>query len=77
MIPRNRIRELREAQKLTQLEVSKILDIDYSTVSRHESCERSVSFEDAKKYVKLFKLTDTYEIYNDPKESQEVSTSVA
>ena len=51
--PKNRLRELREARKLTQQEVAKLLDIDHTTVSRHESGSRDLSPEDIQKYARL------------------------
>ena len=48
-IPKHRLRELREARKLTQQEVAKLLDIDHTTVSRHESGSRGLSPEDIQK----------------------------
>lgn len=69
-IPKNRLRELREARKLTQQEVAKILDIDHTTVSRHESGSRDLSPEDIQKYARLYKV-ESYELFIDPKDLQE------
>jgi transcriptional regulator with XRE-family HTH domain len=69
-IPKNRLRELRETCKLTQQEVAKLLDIDHTTVSRHESGSRSLSPEDIQKYARLYKV-ESYELFIDPKSLQE------
>ena len=67
---KNRLRELREARKLTQQEVAKLLDIDHTTVSRHESGSRDLSPEDIQKYARLYKV-ESYELFIDPKDLQE------
>ena len=69
-IPKHRLRELREARKLTQQEVAKLLDIDHTTVSRHESDSRGLSPEDIQKYARLYKV-ESYELFIDPKDLQE------
>lgn len=69
-IPKNRLRELREARKLTQQEVAKLLDIDHTTISRHESGSRSLSPGDIQKYARLYKV-ESYELFIDPKDLQE------
>ena len=69
-IPKNRLRELREARKLTQQEVAKLLDIDHTTISRHESGSRSLSPEDIQKYARLYKV-ESYELFIDPKDLRE------
>lgn len=68
--PKNRLRELREARKLTQQEVAKLLDIDHTTISRHESGSRGLSPEDVQKYARLYKV-ESYELFIDPKDLQE------
>lgn len=68
--PKNRLRELREARKLTQQEVAKLLDIDHTTISRHESGSRGLSPEDIQKYARLYKV-ESYELFIDPKNLQE------
>lgn len=68
-ILKNRLRELREARKLTQQEVAKLLDIDHTTVSRHESGSRDLSLEDIQKYARLYKV-ESYELFIDPKDLQ-------
>lgn len=69
-IPKNRLRELREARKLTQQEVAKLLDIDHTTVSRHESGSRGLSPEDIQKYARLYKV-ESYELFINPEDLQE------
>jgi putative transcriptional regulator len=69
-ISKNRLRELREARKLTQQEVAKLLDIDHTTVSRHESGSRDLSPEDIQKYARLYKV-ESYELFIDPRDLQE------
>jgi transcriptional regulator with XRE-family HTH domain len=69
-ISKNRLRELRETCKLTQQEVAKLLDIDHTTVSRHESGSRSLGPEDIQKYARLYKV-ESYELFIDPKDLQE------
>ena len=69
-ILKNRLRELREARKLTQQEVAKLLDIDHTTVSRHESGSRNLSPEDIQKYARLYKV-ESYELFINPKDLQE------
>jgi len=72
-IPKNRLRELREARKLTQQEVAKLLDIDHTTVSRHESGSRGLSPEDIQKYARLYKV-ESYELFINPKDLEEVES---
>jgi len=69
-IPKNRLRELREACRLTQQEVAKLLDIDHTTVSRHESGDRGLSPEDIQKYARLYKV-ESYELFINPKDLRE------
>ena len=68
-ILKNRLRELREARKLTQQEVAKLLDIDHTTVSRHESGSRGLDPEDIQKYARLYKV-ESYELFIDPEDLQ-------
>lgn len=65
MIQPNRLRELREASKLTQKEVSKMLDIDFTTVSKHESGTRGIEPKEIEAYARLFKVS-SYEIFMTP-----------
>ncbi len=54
--PKNRLRELREERKLTQVEVSTILNRQQNTVSRHESGALPLKAEDIERYCKLYKI---------------------
>ena len=60
--PTNRIRELREAQKLTQKELAKLVDLDHTTISKHESGARSLGRDEILKYARVFKC-ETYEVF--------------
>lgn len=56
MAPRkNRLRELREAVRLTQKEVAKLLDIDHTTVNKHEAGTRGLTSGEIEKYAQVFK----------------------
>lgn len=58
----NRLKELREQSKLTQEEVAKIIEVDFTTVSKHENMDRSIKAEDLQKYARLYKI-QTHEIF--------------
>lgn len=64
-IPKNRLAELRNYAKLTQDEVGKLLDIDSTTVSKHENSERSLSEDMIRAYARVYK-TQTHELFLDP-----------
>lgn len=64
-IPTNRLKELRTASKLTQVEVAKILNKDFTLVSHHENSTKAIVEEDLKAYAGLFKV-QTHEIYMAP-----------
>lgn len=59
----NRLRELRDRSRLTLKEVSILTGFDVSTISRHESGDRSLSHDAVKKYAALYKV-ETYELFN-------------
>ena len=59
----NRLRELRDRSRLTLKEVSILTGFDVSTISRHESGDRSLSHDAAKKYAALYKV-ETYELFS-------------
>ena len=61
----NRLRELRDRSRLTLQEVSTLTGYGISTISRHESGERSLSEEAIIKYANLYKV-HTYELFNIP-----------
>ena len=60
--PRNRLRELRDRSRLTLEEVSLITGFGVATISRHESCGRSLSEEAIDKYAALYKVK-THELF--------------
>lgn len=64
-IPINRLARLRNIAKLTQDEVGKLLDIDSTTVSKHENSERSLSEDTIRAYAKLYKV-QTHELFLNP-----------
>ncbi|KKL85476.1 hypothetical protein LCGC14_1954320 [marine sediment metagenome] len=61
----NRLSALRDRSRLTQAEVAKLLDIDETTVARHESGTRKLPHEMVEKYAKLYKVS-SYELYLEP-----------
>jgi len=67
-IRQNRLKALRLRSRLTQKEVGKILDMDFSTVSKHESGTRSLSPKEIEAYSKLYKVS-SYEIFLEPEAS--------
>lgn len=58
----NRLKELREERRLTQEEVAKLMDLDFSTVSKHENMDRPISRSNIEKYAKLYKVP-THELF--------------
>ena len=64
---KNRLRELRLERKLTQEEVAKLLDIDNTTVSKHETGLRGLSLEDIRKYARLYKV-EPFELFVSPED---------
>ncbi len=61
----NRLQVLREARSLTQKEVAKILGMNHSTVSRHESHDRNIEPKEIEAYARLFKVS-SYELFLEP-----------
>lgn len=61
----NRLKELRERRGLTQKEVAKLIDIDHTTVSKHESGTRNFTNEEIKKYARVLRV-ESYEIFFGP-----------
>lgn len=57
VIPYNRIKVLRETSKLTQKELAKLLDIDHTTVNKHENHLRPISKELVESYSAVFKVS--------------------
>lgn len=66
----NRLRELRDRSRLTLQEVGIITGFGVSTISRHESGERSLSEEAIVKYAALYKV-HTYELFTEHAETEE------
>lgn len=60
----NRLREQREKSRLTQKEVAKLLDIDFTTVSAHENGRRGLTAAEIGKYAHLYKV-QSYELFLD------------
>lgn len=58
---KNRLREYRDRSRLTLQEVSILTGYDITTISRHESGQRSLSDEAMKKYAALYKV-ETHEL---------------
>lgn len=52
----NRLRELREKSRLTQKEVAKLLDVDHTTVNKHEAGTRGLTSGEIEKYAQVFKV---------------------
>lgn len=52
----NRLRQQREKSRLTQKEVAKLLDVDFTTVSKHESGTRGLTSAEIAKYAALYKV---------------------
>ena len=63
----NRIAEFRNRARLTQAELGKLMDLDHTTISRHESGDRNLTPDDITKYAKVFKV-DTWELFMSPEE---------
>ena len=63
----NRLRTLRAESKLTLAEVAKCLDLDLSTVSRHESGARGLTQDDIRAYARLYKV-ESLAVFMDPAE---------
>lgn len=64
-ISQNRIKELREESKLTQLELAKLMDLTPSTVNKHENALRRLTEEGVRKYAAIFKVP-THHIFCAP-----------
>lgn len=52
----NRLRVEREHSRLSQHEVAKLLDIDITTVSKHESGDRNLTPAMVERYARLYKI---------------------
>lgn len=60
---KNRLREYRDRARLTLQEVSKITDIDVTTISKHENGARALTNEAIIKYAQLYKV-ETHELFD-------------
>ncbi len=64
----NRLKGIREkGVVLTQKEVGRILDLDHTSISRHEN-GRGLSQDVIQRYTELYKLDGSHEIFFDPEE---------
>ena len=66
----NRLRELRDRSRLTLQEVSTLTGYGISTISRHESGDRTLSEEAIVKYASLYKV-HTYELFTEKVSKEE------
>ena len=64
-IKSNRLKELREAVRLTQEEVSKIVGKDSSLVAHHENSTRAITDDDLSAYARLYKVP-THQLFMEP-----------
>ena len=67
----NQLKRLRENIKLTQSELSKIVEIDQTMISKHENMERPLTQRDILAYAKVFKC-ETHELFMDTLLSGEI-----
>jgi len=63
----NRIKELREAQKLTQEELGTLTDYDFTTVSKHETGKIALNEDAIARYCKVFKIP-SHQLFTAPLE---------
>ena len=75
-IPTNRLKELRNARGWTQADIARIMDVDQSTISSHESGRRLMDTTMVHRYAKLFGLAQPLEMFHqiDP-ETGEIKTA--
>lgn len=66
---KNRLAVLRAQSKLTQLEVAKLMDADFTTVSKHESGTRGLTQREINKYAAIFKVS-SYELFIEPEQRE-------
>lgn len=64
----NRLAILRAESKLTQKEVAKLMDLDVTTICKHETGNRNPTAEEIERYAKLFKVS-SYEIFMAPEKA--------
>lgn len=60
----NRIKHFREKINLTQKELGRLVGVDETTVSKHETGDRALSDTMIKEYAKVFKV-ETHELFLD------------
>lgn len=65
----NCLKSLREQRQLTQKEVAKLLDIDFTTVSKHEAGSRGLTETEITAYSKLYKV-ESYALFIEPEVTQ-------
>lgn len=70
----NRLAFWRNERCLTQAEVSKLLDIDVTTVSKHESGDRAIPHEMVDSYAKLYKVS-SYELFFERETSRQTEST--
>ena len=58
----NRLREQRERSRLTQEELAKLLDLDKTTVSKHECGINAMDHRTILRYARVFKI-ETHELF--------------
>lgn len=63
-----RLAELRTQSKLTQKEVAKLMDLDVTTVCKHETGDRNPTAEEIEQYARIFKVS-SYEIFMAPEKA--------
>lgn len=66
---KTRIREFRERARLTQSELAKLMEVDTTTISRHESGSRGLSHTEIAKYCQVFKCM-SHELFFTPEQVQ-------
>lgn len=71
----NRLKELRLERKLTLEEVGKIVEYNYTTVSKHESGKIKLPDEVVEKYSKLYKVP-THHIFMEPVDNADTGIGV-
>ena len=63
MLPRrNRLWDLRTQANLTQKEVAKLMDSDFTTVSKHENSSRGLTKVEIEKYAAIYKVS-SFELF--------------
>lgn len=68
----NRIKELREKKELTQKELAKLMDLDVTTVNKHENMLRGVTEANVRGYCSIFKI-ETFELFHSVEQVSETA----